>query len=107
MARRVCILATLNTDRRRSPSPEFQYPLDRGYGASIRHKIAARITAVSWELDRMAARFRILCPAEFSALGDAELRAHKTLPARNQRSNRGIRAHATLQVPQDPRLTHH
>jgi hypothetical protein len=101
MARRVYIRATSNTDRRRGPSPESHYPPNLGDRASIRHKIAARIPSVSWELDRMAARLRILCPALLSALGDAEPLAHKTPPARNRRSKRGIRARATLQAPRD------
>jgi hypothetical protein len=101
ISRWVYIPATSNSDRRRSPSPESQYPPDLGYTASIRHKIAARIPSVSWELDRMAARFRILRPASLSALGDAEPLAHKTTPARNRRSKRGIRARETLHVPPD------
>jgi hypothetical protein len=49
----------------------------------------------------MAERFRILCAALPSALGDAQPLARKTPPARNRRSRRGIQARATLRVPPD------
>jgi hypothetical protein len=47
----------------------------------------------------MAARLGIACPAEVSAVGDAEVLTQKTPHARNHRSKTGIRTRATLKVP--------
>jgi hypothetical protein len=82
IARKVYSRATSNTDRRRSPSRESQYPPDRG---SHQHstQIASRIPAVNRELDRMVAQFRSLRPAVRSVLGGAKPLAQDTACAKS------------------------